>query len=141
MKDTYSFDGKKAIYTIYYQNLKFEGIAYCHPEDEDMCNEKTGLTIAHMRAQIKFLQHYKDNNLRPRLSALEHLHNCIKQSKKNYNPKNNETKLLWRQIQIIKEQLAVANNELALLRKNLKEYITNKDKFYKMVRTREKLAY
>lgn len=116
----------------------YTGIAQCHPEDEDMANEKTGCEIAYMRAKIEYFKSVRDNELKPGLRALKQVVGTMNHSKK-FNPKSYENKMLWRQIRSLEFDLAVINEMLVRERKNLREYISEKEKFYQCIRINRKL--
>lgn len=76
----------------------FTGFANCHPEDNDMCSEKTGCEIALRRAKINALKDYR-NEVKVRLSALNQLYYSMNRSK-YFNKKSYENKMLQRQIRL-----------------------------------------
>lgn len=119
-------DGKKV----------FCGVAVCHPDDEDMMNEKTGCEIAYRRAKIESFRHYRDS-LKLQLNALNQLYYSMNRSK-HFNPKSYENKMLQRQIQMIKSDLATAKEMIAGEQQALKEYIDNKEEFYQAIRRNRK---
>ena len=112
------------------KNNKHIGIAICHPDDKDMKSEKTGLNRAQMRAMIKYYQHIKNNELRPQLKILQHLESLYR----NCDQNNYENKTLRKQIYLIKNDLDVINENISILKKELKNYINSKESFYKSVR-------
>ena len=109
-----------------------EGYAYCHEDDLDMMNEKTGLEIARRRAEIKGYKAYK-YKLKNKLQALNQLYYSMKHSKK-FNPKSYENIMLQRQIQMIKIDIDAANNIINESLILLKLYIAEKEAFYKQLR-------
>jgi hypothetical protein len=115
------------------QGKKYIGTAICHEHDFDFESEKVGQVIAGTRAQIKMLQDYANNSLVPQLKALMEYYYTIKHSK-NYNPKSYESKMLYRRIQFIKNQLTAVKEEINNRKQELKEYIDQKDEFYKKLR-------
>ena len=74
------------------------------------------------------LQHQKAI-LRAQIEVLEHVFGCM-QSSNSYNPNSNEARLMRRQIQIKKNELAELRCDIANLKQSLKEYVTLKDKQY-----------
>lgn len=114
-------------------NVKYVGTAICHPTDLDFESEKTGQSIAIMRAQVKICQAFVKNNLKPRLAALNQLYYSMNQSKK-FNPDSYENKMLQRQIQLTKNQLTIVKEEIANKKQEIKDYINQKDEFYKTLR-------
>lgn len=131
----YQYDNEthEAICVLTYNNNTFTGTATCHPDDYDMESAKTGQTIAYLRAAIKYYQHIKNNELKPKLDALYQYYYSINRSKE-FDKKSYEVKMLWRQIQNYEDDLAVVRCSLAQLRKNLSEFIQNKDEIYKKIR-------
>lgn len=111
----------------------FIGIAKCHPDDADFQSEKTGMIIAESRAEIKALQHYKNNILQPGLDALNQLYHSINKSK-NYNKKSYEAKMLYRQIRMKEKDIELIKEVLKQRKQYLKEFIDDKDAFYKSVK-------
>ena len=124
-----------AICKVYYNNIEFKGTASCHPDDIDMCSKMTGQTIAELRAEIKKLQHIRDNELRPQLKVLNQLYYAMNRSKE-YNKKSYESKMLYRAIKNISNELDMVKEMLDNDRKFLKEYIDLKDIYYKNIRSR-----
>ena len=111
----------------------FIGVAKCHPDDVDFQSEKTGMIIAESRAEINALQHYKNNVLKPGLDALNQLYYSINLSKQ-YNKKSYESKMLYRQIEMKKKDIEVIKEILDQRKKELKQFIDDKDEFYKTVK-------
>ena len=124
-----------AICKMYYNNIEFKGTAFCHPDDMDMCSKMTGQTIAELRAEIKKIQHIRDNELRPQLKALNQLYYAMNRSKE-YNKKSYESKMLYRAIKNISNELDMIKEILDSDRKFLKDYIGLKDIYYKNIRSR-----
>lgn len=111
----------------------FLGTAQCHPDDKDFISEKTGMLIAEERAFIKSLQHYKNNEIKPELKALNQLYYSIKHSKK-YNPKSYEAKMLKRQIKIKEMDLQEVKEMIYTHKGYINKFIADKDEFYERVR-------
>ena len=112
-----------------------QGYATCHPDDEDMCNEKTGEIIAGYRLYIKTQQYNKNYNLRPQLKALRHLQSLYKRDP-NYNEQSYENRTLRRQIKLLEAEIHYTKVFIDQARKDLKEYINLKDSFYKKIRAK-----
>lgn len=129
----YNSDNHTAMVILHYQNLSFMGTANCHEDDFDMANEKTGCTIALMRAEIEYFQHIKNNELRPRLKAYQDFYNDIKNSK-HFNPNSYESKKLLASIHTTTSELTTIKQMIAEKKQELKTYIDEKDKFYKRIR-------
>lgn len=117
----------------------FYGTARCHETDADMANEKTGCEIAFRRARIKLYRHYRDT-CKTKLNALNQLYYSMNTSKR-FNPKSYENRMLQRQIHMTEFDLDTAKEMIAGEEQSLREYITEKDNFYKKIRAnREKAA-
>lgn len=110
----------------------FIGHAYCHNDDMDMCNDKTGLQIAMHRATIKCYRNRRDD-IKSRLAGLNQLYYSMKHSK-NFNPESYENKMLQRQIRNLKDDLATIKEMIATEEQTMREYVSEKDKFYKKIR-------
>lgn len=132
---SFSYDSAtgKTTCIIKYKNTEFVGEAQCHPDDNDMQSERVGCYIAEMRAAIKYLQHIKNNELRPKLEVLQHLESVYTVSPHCDN-ESYELIILRRQIRFVLRELATAQNEIAMVKQNLKEYIDLKDKLYQKIR-------
>lgn len=118
-------------------NNIFYGSAWCHPDDKDFGNEATGCNYAMARANIKLLQHKKNNIYRPSLKALKHLQSCMVFSPQ-YNPKSYEAKALQRQINYYEDMITLTEKAIDDLRKELKTTIDQKDDLYKKIRANKK---
>ena len=135
MKRFYKFDSERGIATVYILSgdLSFIGMAKCHKDDEDFMSEKTGLQIAEVRAEINFLKHIRDNELKPAIKVLEHLHNNMKTSK-HYNKESYEATMLRRQVAIKKNELTAVIEEIDRSKKFLTSYINSKEELYTKLR-------
>lgn len=122
---------------IIYKNRVFVGEAICHVDDFDFKSETTGCFIAECRAEINKLRHVRNNELKPALQALKHTYGLYVQNK-NYNPDSHESKILYKQIQLTNFNLITVNQEIAKLRKTLKDYIDGKEKLYQKIRKAKK---
>lgn len=110
----------------------YVGEAVCHPDDEDMMNEKTGCEIAFRRAKIEALRAKRDE-LKIALKALNQAYYSMNQSK-YFNPKSYENRMLRRQIHMTKFDLDTFKEMIASEEQNLRTYIKEKDKFYRHIR-------
>lgn len=110
----------------------FTGIATCHPQDQDMQNEKTGCEIAFRRAKINALRSYRDE-LKTKLSALNQLYYAINQSKQ-FNENSYENKMLQRQIRMTKFDLDTIKEMIVSEQQSLQTYFKEKGDFYKKIR-------
>ena len=102
----------------------YVGMAQCHPDDIDIALE---------RAAIYGLQSIRKNELKPELASLKQLYYSMNRSK-YFNPKSYEARTLKRQIKIKEEDIRSITNEIYLRKERLREFINNKDSFYKAVR-------
>ena len=121
------------------KNKQYIGTAICHPDDKDMQNERTGQEIAQRRAQINFLLHVRDNEIKPALAILRELHSEMIHSKK-FNPKSYENLSLQRKIRQKEFDLTVVHEMLAREKESLKEYLAQKDIFYNQIRNHRNKA-
>lgn len=117
---------------------RYEGHAFCHEDDGDMMSEKTGCEIALRRAKINTLRGYRDE-LKIRLSALNQYYHSMNMSYR-FNEKSYENKMLQKQIRQIKFDLDTIKEMIADEEQMLREYITEKDKFYKRIRANREKA-
>lgn len=113
----------------------FIGEAYCHEDDMDMLSEFTGCEIATARANIKYLNHVRDNEIKPSLKALNQYYYSINKSKK-FNEKSYEFKMLKRQIKKLENDLITIQQELLEEKRFLKTYIQGKEKIFQTIRTK-----
>lgn len=111
---------------------KYYGRAYCHPDDKEFASEKTGLTIAELRAQIDFLTDYK-NKLTIEYKALKQLYYSINLSKQ-FNEKSYEAKALKRHMKMKEYDIVIASTTLKETKEALKNFISAKEGFYKKIR-------
>lgn len=126
-------ENKVATCLLYYNNQVFYGSATCHPNDYDMVSEKTGEHIAYLRALIESLKYRRENELKPQLAVLNQLYYSMNRSK-YFNPKSYETKMLFRRINAIKEDLKQTNLLITKYKLELQDFIEQKDIFYKKLR-------
>ena len=112
----------------------FTGFAQCHPDDKDMSSEKTGCEIAFRRARINALRGYRDE-LKIKLKALNQLFYSMNRSNR-FNEKSYENKMLQRQIRMIDFDLTTTKEMIATEEQNLRQYLSDKDKFYTKTRIR-----
>lgn len=113
--------------------LIFTGEAACHFEDRDMMNEKTGLTIAELRAHIKLFIHLRDNVIKPKMEALHRLYYSINQ-KANFDENNYYVCMIKRQYDDYKDNYKKVNEKVKATKQELKEYLAGKAKFYNQIR-------
>ena len=114
------------------------GDAYCHPNDNDMASERTGMHIAENRAYIKYLQNYKTCQLRPALIALKHVYSTMCHST-HFNPHSYEAKRLRKEIKNLEQEINKVSCSIENTKIRLKEYIDNKDKMAQFYRNKIKI--
>ena len=115
---------------------KFITSSHCHPDDMDMCSEKTGCQIALYKMSIKVNKYYRDV-LKHQIAALEHLYNSMRHSKK-FNKNSYENKMLQNQLRLLKLDLVTAKEIITSEEQKLREYIEEKEKFYTKIRRNRK---
>ena len=98
-----------------------------------MKSEKTGCTIALRRAYIKTLCHYRDNECKQTLKTLKHFLNSINCSKE-YDEKHYIVKRLLKHIAMAEQDLATVNKLIKDEKKELRNFIEQKDEFYTKIR-------
>lgn len=133
---TWYSDTHTAVCAITEKGQEWLGIAYCHPDDLDFGNERTGLIIAEYRARIDYNKE-KRRNLRQQYTALERLYRQVINGA-NYSPKSRENRILWSELRRLKNELTAVNYDLSQLRKNLKTFIDEKEEFYNKIRSKRK---
>ena len=121
----------------YKPGIEFYGTAYCCAEDFDMMSEKTGCTIALMRAEIEYYKHLRDNEIKPALAALKHLYSLL-EINPNVDKNGYEINLVRRQIHQKELDLTVAQQMLTDEKQKLKTLIEEKEKFYQRIRANRK---
>lgn len=130
----FAFDEESGTATcILYDNDKtYCGAALCHPDDRDMMSERTGLEIAYRRAEIQALRGFREE-IKIELRTLKQLYYSINRSK-YYNSKNYEARMLNRHIAMKESDLEVVKETIKNKDKELRDYISEKDNFYKKIR-------
>lgn len=118
-------------------NNTFYGMAQCHEDDRDMMSEKTGYEIAYRRALIEALRHRVNNDLKPQIKILKEVYYTMVHSK-NYNKKSYESKMLFRKLKQLEEDLATTKQIIKEEKEYVKNYIDAKDIFYKKIRSARK---
>lgn len=140
-KPTYEWlqDEGKAICKIYWEHQVFTGIAQCHPDDEDMKSRLTGQFIAEARATLKYLSFVKNYDLRPQLKSLKQLYYSANRSSQ-YSKKDYLSKMLYRHIRDLENDIIAINERIVGLKQTLSEYLTNKEEYYQQIRKNRKLV-
>ena len=119
-----------------YDNRDFMGTAVCAPEDMDYLSKKTGQEIAFNRASVEVLK-YDKFCLTQELKGLKSLYYSIKHSKK-YNPKSYEAIMLRHQMNMRENDIAQLKVDIKTTQQYIKNYISQKDKAYKIWRKLKK---
>ena len=135
-KITYEYNDTigMSICTIQDNGKIYQGFAWCSKEDQDMKNEKTGLTIAEYRAHIAQSKGIRDNEIKPGLAALKQAKFAMNQSSKYFNPESYEYRMLEQQIKNYEQDLIFIKNTIALQKANLNKYMQDKADFYEKIR-------
>lgn len=136
MKDFINWDAEKGIATctlIAPDGTTITKTAQCAEEDQDMMSEKTGCTIAQMRATIALSKHIRDYIIKPELYALKNFLHNIEQSPK-YNPNSYESKRLLHKIGKVENDLHEIQELIAQQRIELSTYLKAKSHFYTAIR-------
>ena len=126
---------REAIFTINYGGATFIGKSRCHPEDNDYGNERTGLTIAEARANIKLMKFKRRFEIQPKIDVLKHILANMETSKQ-YDPKSYEAKSVRSQLRAAQEAYNELSRDIEDEERYLKEYIDKKDHLYKRLRAR-----
>lgn len=134
-KPVFSWDEESgvAMCTLFDGNRTYTGIAVCAPEDFDMKNEHTGCQIAEWRAELEYLIHIRDNELKPEIKILKQLYNSMKQST-HFDEYSYENLSLQRLLRKKEFDLVVIKDMIADQKQMLKDYLEEKGKFYKKIR-------
>lgn len=114
---------------------KIEAEAHCHPDDMDMCNEQTGHVLADFKLLVKAYQYQKNHVLQPKLKMLLHLKSLFERNP-NYNKNSYENKMLYKQIALLKQEIAEVKYLIENTKQQRREYINLKDAFYKKIRAK-----
>ena len=130
---TWYEDTGVTVCNVEYKNKIFTGKAICHENDEDMKNQLSGQIISSYRAAIELFRFIRDCELKPQLEALWQLYYAMERSTQ-FNPKSYETKMLYRHIRNLTEDLDTIKLQIATTKENLKAYINKKDEDYKTIR-------
>lgn len=132
-KEQYFWNDETGQATFYLNDKghEFMGIATCHPDDMTVKNENFGLEIAEIRARLAQLRYIRDNEIKPSLKALKHLHATMQQSK-FYNKKSYEARMLWRQIKYYESCL----DSIKQIIIEYNSYIKNQSRFINTIKQR-----
>ena len=130
--ESYKWDPEEgsALYKIEMDNNVFYGSARCHPDDESIKSEKIGLEIAEIRARLNILRYLRDSEYKPQLKILKHLQSNMMTSKK-YNKKSYEARMLWRQINILENDLRSIKEMIKSCNKYIADTIASAESYQK----------
>ena len=118
--------------TITKGNTSYTGTAVCHEDDEDMKNEKTGYTIATIRAEIAYYVAERDA-LAAQSQVLSELILSNKAHKK-FNKKDRVFRTIVKKDRDVASKLEQTRIRIAILRKDLHELIQKKEALYQKIR-------
>ena len=119
---------------MYYDGKWFTGHAKCLPEDMDMWSERTGSTLAEIKANIKRLKYMRAQTrqeMKP-LTLFESRLKCCK----GYNHNSVEARKLRKEIWLYKDKIQEITNAINDEEAYLKRYITEKDNLYVKIRAK-----
>ena len=129
---SYNPESGESVFTLTDGVFNFVGTAKCHEDDMDLGNELTGMQIASTRAFIKALQHDRETVLAI-VNALKHVIATMSMSPQ-FNPNSYEAKRIYQELQNAEHDLHLIRLQIQALRDELRTYIQNKDKSYKVIR-------
>ena len=130
----YNEHSGNSYFYIEYNGLSMCGQAKCHPDDTDMMSERTGSTLAEIKANIKRLR-YMRNKVRENMRPLELFESRLKCCK-NYNSKSFEARRLRKEIWLYKDKIQEITNAINDEEAYLKKYIAEKDNLYVKIRAK-----
>ena len=102
-----------------------------------MISERTGCELAFRRAKLQYLRAVRDAEIKPALSALEHLYGSMVHSTK-FEANSYEARTIRKHIHQTKFELATIKEMIAIEYQGITDYIQGKDKVYKRIREKEK---
>lgn len=141
IKPKFNWDPEHGVATCIVINpeteCKFVGIAECHPEDKDMMNEMTGQEIAYHRALINL---YRDKlkTLKKEKRVTDDIYKTFK-NMPNFDKENRYIRVVRHRSYGLAEEIRVYSEMIENTIKYIKDYIDNKDQFYKITRRNRKL--
>jgi hypothetical protein len=118
---------------INYNGITFFGEAKCHPDDYDMCSERTGYFIAETRANLAKLRYCRDHEIMPMVKHYKHFYDCISHSSK-FNKESYETEMIYREKRKWEKALEAIRDEIKHNREYLRQYIADKEKLHNKIR-------
>lgn len=119
--------------TITKGNISYTGTAICHENDKDMKNEKTGCTIATIRAEIACYVAER-NALAAQSQVLSELILSNKAHKK-FNKKDRVFRTIVKKDKDIASKLEQTRIRISILRNDLHELIQKKEALYQKIRS------
>ena len=132
----YKFD-KCGNYTfqcyITYNGMTFYGEAKCHPDDYDMCSDRTGYFIAEARANIAKLRYCRDHEIMPMVKQYRHFYDCVSHST-HFNTDSYEAQAIRREWNRWEKQLLAIKEDIKHEKEYLNLYMTEKEKLYNRIR-------
>jgi hypothetical protein len=121
---------------MYGKEGEFFGESYCHPEDYDFKSKLTGGFIAETRAEITYLKHKRDNQLKPAINELTHLLSIL-EAKKDRSPDVEKT--IYKELKNRQSELIDIKEHIKELREGLSNYLTAKDEYHQKLRRAKKI--
>lgn len=119
---------------MYYDGKSFIGYAKCLPEDNDMISERTGCTLAEIKANIKRLRYIR-NKVREQLKPLTIFKSRL-ECCKDYNADSFEARRLRKEIWLYEEEIKEITNAINDEEAYLKKYIKEKENLYTRIRAK-----
>ena len=122
---------------MYHDGHWFTGRAKCLEQDNDFWSERTGCTIAELKANIKrlrYIRKQKREELKPLINFQKRLECC-----KEYDEKSFEARRLRKEIYLYNEQINELTNAIADEENYLKKYIDDKENLYNKLRAKKKV--
>ena len=119
-----------ALCIIYEGNKLYYGTAMCANEDKDMQSEKVGCEIAYRRARLDYFKEQKAKS-RAKLEGLLHLKSTLSPT---VDTNDYVYKRLLKEIKNLEDKTIYYCNKIDFEKARLREYINDKDEFYKYIR-------
>ena len=141
MKITHTWDKENYIAKCEIQDhdMRFVGEAKCHPDDEEFASAITGGYIAEGRAYIKLYQHTKNFVVKPQIDILQYTLSSIKSSK-YYSPKSIGAIKVEQELARKKSEYEQLKLAIDKEKRNLKDYIADKDKLHRFLGKRKQTS-
>ena len=131
----YKFEHSDYCYQCYltYKGMIFYGEAKCHPDDYDMCSERTGYFIAETRANLQKLRWCRDYEVMPMVKHYRHFYDCLSHSSK-FNKDSYEAHMILKELKKWEYELQEIRLIIKEERDYLRNYIAEKDHLYHRIR-------